>query len=123
LGNGIRFGVDSRLDKTVNSFLPKCFRQHGVCGPTFDILTGGDLYSNVEVPLTRQAVSAHLSIPREDEYQIDVTAWIREKPTLVPCHTRSVGTESRDWLLGMLGIVVVMTILGASIYSVLRYLL
>lgn len=68
-------------------------------------------------------MSAHLSVSRKDEYQIDVSTWIREKPTLVPSHARSVGTKSRDRLLGMLGIVVVVTILGITVYSVLRYLL
>lgn len=68
-------------------------------------------------------MSAHLSVPRKGEYPIDVTAWIREKPTLVPSPTCSAGTKACDRLLGMLGVVVVATILGASIYSVLRYLL
>jgi|SRR5580698_4626526 hypothetical protein len=89
----------------------------------FDIFTGDQKYSNVEVPLTRQVVSAHLTLPSKHvEVQHDTIHLIAAPPVLVAAEAGPVGTDPHNRLLGILGLIVVGTILGLAIYSAVIYL-
>ena len=67
-------------------------------------------------------MSAHLTIPRNDEVQSDTIDLIPNEPPALPGLTVAVGTKSRDGWLGILGLIGVLIILGLSLYSVVRYL-
>jgi hypothetical protein len=67
-------------------------------------------------------VSAHLIFPSKDEVQSDVVDLITEEPAFLPAQAVPAGTKSHDRWLGILGLVVVVAILGLSVYSIAKYL-
>jgi hypothetical protein len=78
---------------------------------------------DVEVSPARRTVSAPPIISREDECTYDTMPLIPRKPVLVYDHADSAGTSTNDFLLGMVGVIVVAAILGLSVYYVVSYLL
>jgi hypothetical protein len=68
-------------------------------------------------------VSVPVIVPRKHESQINFSRPFPKKRTLVPKDVDLVRSPSSHRLSGILGIVVGGSIIGLSIYSIVRYLL
>jgi len=75
-----------------------------------------------EHPLTRQTVSVHLILPRKHEVQSDPIHSSFKEPTHRASHAEQSPARSRGRWLGILGLILAVTILGLTAYSIVKYL-
>jgi hypothetical protein len=67
-------------------------------------------------------VSAHLSVPRNEEYAGKVVHSVSKKPALVVAPALRPNTRTGQDVLGILGLLLVTAILGLAVYLVALYL-